>query len=60
MTRYSKQELEDALRAVSSLLAKCRKAQQNLPRGTPQHTLTKNRIAALRISKALIQAKLRT
>ena len=54
MDNYTKEELEEALRAVSSLVNKCEKAQEKLSQGTSQWTLLKNRIKALRISSLLI------
>ncbi|MGE5350534.1 MAG: hypothetical protein ACM3S2_13020 [Ignavibacteriales bacterium] len=54
MDKYTKEELTGALRAVSSIISKCEKAQQKLEEGTSQHTLLKNRLKAMQISKALI------
>jgi hypothetical protein len=54
MDNYTKNELEEALRAISSLLSKCEKAQEKLSKGTSQWTLLKNRINALNISLLLI------
>jgi len=47
---YTKEELNDALRAIGSLINKCEKVQEKLREGTPQHSLTKNRIKAFRIA----------
>lgn len=54
MDDYTKEELEDALRAITSLISKCEKAQEKISQGTSQWTLLKNRIKALRISSSLI------
>lgn len=54
MDSFTKEELNEALRAVTSLISKCQKAQEKLPEGTSQQTLLKNRIKALKISSALI------
>jgi hypothetical protein len=58
MDNYSKEELEEALRAITSLISKCEKAQEKLTQGTSQWTLLKNRIKALRISSTLISKAL--
>lgn len=55
---YTKEELEEASRALKSTLGKCEKAQEKLREGTSQHTLTKRRIAALKIAVDLIGEKM--
>ena len=55
---FTEKELQSALRAVSSLLSKLEKTVEKLTPGTSQHSLATNRIAALRVSQALIQAEL--
>ena len=55
----TKAELEQSLAAIASLLSKCEKAQLKLEAGTAQHTLMRNRVRALQISKALIEKELR-
>lgn len=55
MDKYSREELAEALRVVSSTISKCEKAQLKFEEGTSQHTLLKNRIKAMYISKALIE-----
>ena len=50
----SEEQLKEALRAITSLLNKCEKAQLRFVPGTSQHTLLKNRINALRLSSELI------
>lgn len=54
MDKYTKEELEEALQIVSSTISRCEKAQLKFVKGTSQHTLLKNRIKALYISKSLI------
>ena len=54
MNDYTKEELEEALRVVSSSISNCEKIQPKFAEGTSQHTLLKNRIKALYISKSLI------
>lgn len=54
MGKYTMEELEEALRVVSSTISKCEKAQQKFMEGTSQHTLLKNRIKAMYISKSFI------
>ena len=54
MDKYTKEELSEALRIVSSTISKCEKMQPKFPEGTSQHSLLKNRIKAMYISKALI------
>lgn len=54
MEKYSRDELSDALRVVSSTISKCEKIQPKFAEGTSQYTLLKNRIKAMYISKALI------
>jgi len=54
MDEYTKEELIEALRVVSSTISKCEKIQPKFAEGTSQHTLLKNRIKAMYISKSLI------
>lgn len=54
---YTKEELAEAARALSSTLSKCEKAWEKLREGTSQYTLTKRRIAALKIAIDLINEK---
>lgn len=51
---YSKEELIEALRPVSSIISKCEKAQQRFDEGTPQYIRFENLIRAMGISKSLI------
>jgi len=54
MDKYTKEELEEALQIVSSAISRCEKIQPKFVAGTSQHTLLKNRVKALYISKSLI------
>lgn len=55
---HTRDELQEALRAILSLLHKCEKASEKLEPGKSQHTLTARRIEALRISSDLIAREL--
>jgi len=54
MNKYTREELAEALRVVSSTINKCEKMQLKFAEGASQHTLLKNRIKAMYISKLLI------
>jgi len=54
MDKYTREELVEALRVVSSTISECEKMQLKFSEGTSQHTLLKNRIKAMYISKSLI------
>ena len=54
MDKYTIEELVEALRVVSSTISNCEKMQLKFAEGTSQHTLLKNRIKAMYISKSLI------
>lgn len=54
MDEYTRQEVEQALKIVTSTIDKCEKSQIKFVEGTSQHTLLKNRIKALYISESLI------
>jgi flagellar hook-basal body complex protein FliE len=54
MDKYAKEELVEALGVVSSTIIKCEKMQLKFAEGTSQHTLLKNRIKAMYISRSLI------
>ena len=53
MDSYTKDELEKALQIISSTSSGCEKTQPKFVEGTSQHTLLKNRIKALYISKSI-------
>lgn len=54
MEKYTREELAKALEVVISTINNCEKMQPKFVVGTSQHTLLKNRIKALYISKLLI------
>ena len=54
MDKYKREELEEALQIVFSTINRCEKTQPKFVEGTSQHTLLKNRIKALHISKSLM------
>jgi hypothetical protein len=58
MDGYTKEDLEEALRAIVSTISKCEKVQPRLKQGTSQHTLLIRRIKALNIASALIRREL--
>jgi hypothetical protein len=58
MDTYPKADLTEALRAVSSVIQKCEKAQEKFPNGNSHHTLLKNRLKAMYIAKTLIEKEL--
>ena len=47
-------EKTDALKVTSSIIMRCEKLAPKFAPGTPQHTLLKNRIQALKIGAALL------
>lgn len=52
--KYTKEELKEALRPVSSIISKCEKAQLKFDEGTAHHTRFKKMIKAMYISKLFI------
>ncbi|AKA70426.1 hypothetical protein [Clostridium scatologenes] len=54
MGKYTREELDKALQVISSTISNCEKMQPKFAKGTSQHTLLKNRIKALYVSKALV------
>ncbi|MCB2290351.1 hypothetical protein LGK97_11300 [Clostridium sp. CS001] len=54
MKEYAREELVEALQVISSTISNCEKMQPKFAEGTSQHTLLKNRLKALYISRALI------
>ena len=54
MEKYTSEDLDSSLKVVDSTISNCEKIQPKFSEGTSQHTLLKNRIKALYISKALI------
>jgi hypothetical protein len=54
LPEYTKEDLTSALKVVSSTISKCEKIQSKFAAGTSQHTLLKNRLRAMYISRALL------
>ena len=54
MNKYTDKQIEDTLNLIDSTSLNCEKIQPKLKEGTPQFSLTRNRIKALYISKALV------
>ncbi len=54
MIKYTSNELSIALQVVSSTISKCENIQPKFAEGTSQHSLLRNRIKAMHISKELI------
>ena len=54
MNQYTDKQIEDTLNLIDSTILNCEKIQPKLKEGTPQFSLTRNRIKALYISKALV------
>lgn len=54
MDSNTKEELYDALKIITSTISNCEKMQNKFLEGTSQHSLLRNRIKALYISKSLI------
>lgn len=58
MAKFTKDELDEAIRSIDSTRNKCVKALEKLREGTPQHTLTVRRIKAFDVALALINKEL--
>jgi hypothetical protein len=58
MINFSKEDLEEALRATASMISRTETAKERFAPGTSQHTLQKNRLMALKIASALISKEL--
>ena len=54
MKKYTGEELKEAMQVISSTISNCEKMHPKFAEGTSQHTLLKNRIKSLYISKSLI------
>lgn len=55
MESLSAQKLQQAIQIVTSTIKNCEKMQLKFQEGTSQHSLLRNRIKALYISKALLE-----
>ena len=51
---FGKEDIEKAISVISNTIANCEKAQMKFSEGTSQHSLLRNRIKALNISKSLL------
>lgn len=60
MEKFSKEELEEALRAITSTISKCEKVQPKLQPGSSQHTLLVRRIKAFYVASELIKREIDT
>ncbi|MDF2596911.1 MAG: hypothetical protein K0R69_3252 [Clostridia bacterium] len=58
MDNFTKEDLENAIPTIASMISRSEKVQIKLKEGTPQASLTRNRLKALYISKALITKEL--
>lgn len=54
MYLYTKEQLEKSLQEVDSIINKCNKVYSKFEEGTSQHTLLKNRIKAMHVSRNLL------
>ena len=55
---FIRDDLQEALRVLASMIIRTEKAQAKFSPGTSQHTLQRNRLKALRIAEALIKVEL--
>lgn len=58
MDDFTEKDMEEALRAIDSMIDRSEKAQGKFAQGTSQYTLQKNRIKALNIASLLIRKEL--
>jgi len=58
MSAHTKQDIEEAIRSITSMIEKSENAQNKFAPGTSQHTLQKNRIQALYIALSLVKNEL--
>ncbi|EHL05653.1 hypothetical protein HMPREF0322_03673 [Desulfitobacterium hafniense DP7] len=54
MDDFTRADMEEALRAIASMINRTEKAQEKFAQGTSQHTLQMNRLKALHIASSLI------
>ncbi|VVB53548.1 Uncharacterised protein [uncultured archaeon] len=59
MDNFTRDDLQEALRAFASMISKAEKSQAKFSPGTSQHTLQRNRLQSLRIASAFIKKSLR-
>lgn len=58
MDDFTKNDMEEALRTINSMIGRAEKAQKKFTQGTSHYTLQKNRIKALYIASSLITKEL--
>jgi hypothetical protein len=58
--RFARDDLQEALRALASMISKTETTQVKFSPGTSPHTLARNRLKALRIASALITRSLKS
>ena len=58
MDNCTREDLQEALRALAVMIARTRKVQEKFAQGTPQSSLLKNRLRALEIASSLISKEL--
>ena len=54
MDDFTREDREEALRAIASMINRTEKAKEKFAQGTSQHTLQMNRLKALHIASSLI------
>ena len=57
-TKFAPDDVQAALRALASMMAKTEPALAKFAPGTSQHTLSRNRLQALRTATALVEGEL--
>jgi hypothetical protein len=55
---FTRDDLQEAMRALASMISRTEKTRAKFTPGTSQHTLQRNRLKALRRAEALIKAEL--
>ncbi len=58
LNQLPRDDLQDALRALASMIGKAEKAQAGFAPGTAQHSLQRNRLRALRIAERLVRMEM--
>ena len=56
MNQYTDKQIEDTLNLIDSTILNCEKIQPKLKEGTPQFSLTRNRIKALYTQEELLKS----
>jgi uncharacterized membrane protein YccC len=55
---FERGDIEEALSALASMIGRTEKAGAGFTQGTPQHTLQRNRLAALLVAEQLMRRRL--